>query len=267
MVDTADEHGWHIFPIKPNLSWSSEPVRPAEVAEALARALLARKAVLEDAEYNKIVPNVFIVEVDPENHSRRYALIEPRLLAQWRERLLETLTTANSRQGRREFRFGGRVSLALRMSDDLEPGRARVLARIEPDAVEETALDCRLETLPPGESWPLRKGIVTIGREPACEVHLTHPLVQEKRLVSGQHAYLQCDEGQVWLFDGTPSGGSSTNGTFVNGHRVPSHGRQLRDGDLIVLAALDPDDPSPDVPGAAALRFVVDEADPANGSV
>jgi hypothetical protein len=53
----------------------------------------------------------------------------------------------------------------------------------------------------------------------------------------------------------------------VNGHRVPSHGRQLRDGDLIVLAALDPDDPSPDVPGAAALHFVVDEADPANGSV
>lgn len=267
MIDPADERGWHIFPVNPNLSWSSEPVRPAEVAEALARALLSRKAMLEDAEYNKIVPNVFIVEIDPENHARRYALIEPRLMAQWREKLLETLTTANSRQGRREFRFGGRVSLELRRADDLEPGRARILARIEPDAVEKTSLPCRLETVPPGERWPLRKGTVTIGREPACEVHLADPLVQEKRLVSGQHAYLQCDEGQVWLFDGTPAGGSSTNGTFVNGHRVPAHGRQLRDDDLIVLAALDPDAPSPDVPGAAALRFVEEEVESIDGSV
>lgn len=265
MADPPSESGWHVFPVSPNLSWSSEPIRPAEVAEALARALLSRKGILEDAAYNKIVPNAFIIEVDPENYARRYSLIEPRLMAQWREKLLETLTTANSRQGRREFRFGGRVSLELRRSDDLEPGRARVLARIEPDAIEQKGLPYRLETLPKGESWPLRKGIVTIGREPACEVHLADPVLQEKRLVSGQHAYLQCDEGQVWLFDGTPAGGSSTNGTFVNGHRVPAHGRQLRDGDLIVLAALDPDDPRPDVPGAAALRFFEEEPEAADG--
>jgi hypothetical protein len=263
-AETKGDSGWHVHPIRPRLSWSSEPVRPAEVAEALSRAMLAPAAMLEDAEYNKIVPNRFIIEVDPENHARRYALIEPRLMAQWRERLLEALTTANSRQGRREFRFGGRVSLELRRSEDVQPGRARVLARIEPDAPEETALPYHLETLPPAEHWPLRKGIVTIGREPVCEVQLADPTVQEKRLVSGQHAYLQCDEGQVWLFDGTPAGQPSTNGTFVNGKRVPANGRQLRDGDVIVLAALDPDNPSPDVPGTAALLFVV-ESESAHG--
>ena len=101
------------------------------------------------------------------------------------------------------------MSLALRPADDLEPGRARVLARIEPDAPADTALPYHLESLPPAERWALRKGIVTIGRDPVCEVHLAGPEVQAKRLVSGQHAYLQCDEGQVWLFDGSPAGGAS----------------------------------------------------------
>ncbi|HUF38588.1 MAG TPA: FhaA domain-containing protein [Anaerolineales bacterium] len=258
--------GWHARPVRPRLPWSSEPVRPAEVAEALTRAMLSPKTMLEDARYNKIVANRFLIEVDPENHAQRYALIEPRLLAQWREGLLEALSTANSRQGRREFRFGGRVSLELRVSEDLAPGQARVLARIEPDPPGEAAPGYRLESVPQGEGWPLRTGIVTIGREPACEVHLVDRTVQEKRLVSGQHAYLQCDEGQVWLFDGTPAGQPSTNGTYVNGDRVPAGGRQLRDGDLIVLAALDPDDPRPDTPGAAALRFLAAD-ETADGSV
>jgi pSer/pThr/pTyr-binding forkhead associated (FHA) protein len=90
--------------------------------------------------------------------------------------------------------------------------------------------------------------------------------VQEKRLVSGQHAYLQCDEGQVWLFDGAPAGGVSTNGTFVNGVRVPAHGSRLQDGDVIVLAALDPENPKPDVPGTATLRFIVEDRTTADGS-
>ncbi len=267
MSESKFENGWHIYPIKPQLSRSFEPVRPAEVSEALSRAMLSRQAMLEDAEYNKIVPNRFIVEIDPENHARRYALIEPRLMAQWREKLLEALTTANSRQGRREFRFGGRVSLELRTADDLDPGRARVLARIEPDAVDETSLPYSLESLPPAFRWPLRKGIVTIGRDPVCEVHLADVVVQEKRLVSGQHAYLQCDEGQVWLFDGAPTGGASTNGTFVNGLRVPAQGSRLRDGDVIILATLDPEHPNPDVPGTATLRFIVEDRTTADGSV
>ena len=266
MVDTEGESTWIVYPVRPRRSWSSEPVRPAEVGEALSRAMLSPKAMLEDARYNKIVPNRFIIEVDPENHARRYALIEPRLLAQWREGLPEALTTANSRQGRREFRFGGRVSLELRLSEALSPGHARVLARIEPDAPDAPAPGFRLETVPPAESWPLRNGIVTIGREPMCEIQIADRTVQEYRLVSGQHAYLQCEEGQVWLFDGTPAGQPSTNGTYVNGARVPAGGRRLRDGDLIVLAALDPDDPRQDTPGVAALRFTAED-ETADGSV
>ena len=266
MTEPIDETGWHVRMVGPKMPWSSEPVRPAEVADALCRVMLSPDAALEDVDYNKIVPNRFIVEVDPENHARRYALIEPRVMAQWREKLLEALTTANSRQGRREFRFGGRVSLELRQSKSLKPGHARVLGRIEPDKPEETALPYQLETVPPAKNWPLRKGTVTIGRDPECEVHLADPDVQEKRLVSGQHAYLKCDVGQVWLFDGTPAGQPSTNGTFVNGKRVPANGRRLLDGDLIVLAALDPDNPQPDTPGTVALRFVV-QYESSDGSV
>lgn len=259
MSNPGKETGWVVHAVKPRLSLTPEPVRPAEVSEALSKAVLSPKGVLEDAAYNKIVPNRFIVEVDPENHARRFALIEPRLIGQWREKLLETLTTANSRQGRREYRFGGPVMLELRTAGDLAPGHARVLARIEPEAAEEPSLPYRLENPNGAERWPLRKGVVTIGRDPECEVHLADPVLQQKRLVSGQHAYLQCDESQVWIFDGTPGGSSSTNGTFVNGRRVPAGGTQLRHSDLIVLAALDPDHPDPNVPGSALLRFASTE--------
>jgi predicted component of type VI protein secretion system len=79
--------------------------------------------------------------------------------------------------------------------------------------------------------------------------------VQEARLVSGSHAHILYQDGAYALFDGTPGGKRSVNGTFVNGHQVGPGGRRLEDGDIILLASLDPKRPRLDTPGVAALAF------------
>jgi len=120
---------------------------------------------------------------------------------------------------------------------------------------QEMLLPACLELVSGGKRWQLHRGTVTIGREEANDVYLDMEEIQERRLVSGRHAYLRCDEQECWLFDGSPDGKASINGTYVNARPVPSTGRLLADGDAILLAALDPHNPRPDMPGAVTLRF------------
>jgi pSer/pThr/pTyr-binding forkhead associated (FHA) protein len=104
----------------------------------------------------------------------------------------------------------------------------------------------------------LRPGIVTIGRDPSSDIPLTMPGVAEKRMVSSLHAYVRFEGGQYTLFDGSPAGKPSVNGTYVGGRRVPPAGQALKDGDVIVLAAIDPAQPQPGTPGTVTLRFLQD---------
>ncbi|MFL7810038.1 MAG: FHA domain-containing protein, partial [Anaerolineae bacterium] len=62
-------------------------------------------------------------------------------------------------------------------------------------------------------------------------------------------------EDEHVLLDGEPGGKPSTNGTFVNGRRVGTEGKSLEDGDVILLASLDPERPRLDTPGVVALAF------------
>ena len=75
------------------------------------------------------------------------------------------------------------------------------------------------------------------------------------RLVSGQHAYLQCAPGAYRLFDGSSAGLRSVNGTFVNGRPVAPSGQLLQDGDILILASLRPQAPDTETPGVVGLRF------------
>ena len=209
-----------------------------------------------------------MVEVDEQNYLHNYQPIEPRILQQWRERLLEDLETANSRLGRREYSFAGRVEIQVRPVQNLRPNQARVYsqhARTTDQAFpQELLLAACLELVPgtPGAAsvpsakrWQLHRGTVTIGRDEGNDVHLDMEEVQERRLGCGRHAYLRCDEHECWLFDGTPDGKASINGTFVNSRPVPSSGRLLADGDAILLAAPDPRNPKPNLPGTVTLVF------------
>jgi len=68
------------------------------------------------------------------------------------------------------------------------------------------------------ESYPF-----TLGRNPTCDL----PIDSAK--VSREHAVIRREEGQTWIEDL-----GSTNGTFLNGHRVDR--AALSDGDVLVVA-------------------------------
>jgi len=250
--------GWQVRLIKPRLGLLAQANEPAEVSDLLVETMLARESLLEDAEYNKTVPNQFVVEFSPDIYARHYAPLEKVISQQWRERLLNHLATANSRQGRREFRFAGQVEVEIRPAPDLEPGQLRIRSRWQAEAPGNPlpgVLPACLELLPAGKPFQLRAGVVTIGRERTCDIFLDMPRVQELRLVSGQHAYVHCLPEAYRLFDGAPNGLPSVNGTFVNGRPVPAGGQLLRDGDILILAAVRPLSPSLDTPGVVGMRF------------
>lgn len=244
----------HIMPIR--LGGGDRPLLPADVNRHLREAMLDKQNWLEDVNYGKIVPNVFVVEVGEDNYRRNYAPIAQQVRQQWRDRLLTALNVANSRHGRRTYRFGGSVRLEIRPAADLAQHEVRVRSRIEPDAeaAPAPAQPC-LEAVGGRRRWPLRGDLIIIGRSSKSDIYLDDPDVQEQRLVSSRHAYLRRRDGRYLLYDGSPDGKASLNGTYVNDREVHDEGYALQDGDLIVLAAVDPAQPRPDTPGVAALRF------------
>jgi hypothetical protein len=264
-LENPEAH-WQINWLKPRLPWNKQAIRPAEIGDGLCKAMTARKNILEDANYNKVVPNHYVVELSPENYTHHYEPLGNSLIQQWRDRLVEHLMTANSRLGRKEYRFGGQLLIELRSVSGLKDSHARILCRVAPDLesvdgeISPTTQDrgkevAFLELIDEDRSWPLYSGNNTIGRGEACDVYLDLPQIQEKRLISAQHATIRNEGEQCFLFDGALSGKPSANGTYVNSQRVTEYGVPLQDGDIIVLAAINPGDPRWDTPGVAAFRF------------
>ena len=233
------------------------PILPADVGKHLLKAMWAQKNILEDARYLKVVPNDYLVELNEVNYHHHYQPVETLVCEQWQERLLEALYTANSRQGRKEYRFGGRVCIRLQPTTALDVDEVRIHCQINSEvgvSAREAIAAC-LELLPDEQHWPLREEITVIGRDGTCEVYLDLPLIQQTRLISGQHAYIRQEGNGFYLYDGSPEGKASVNGTFVNDQRLSPAGRLLQEGDIIILAALDPHQPRVDTPGVAAFRF------------
>ena len=149
----------------------------------------------------------------------------------------------------------------MRPGPDLEPGQVRLLLRLQmhapaaPEPPAPSPLPACLVLLPAGRTWRLRTGLLTLGRDPRCDIAFDLPGVQELRLVSSQHAYLQCAPSAYRVFDGTPQGLPSVNGTYVNGRPVPPQGHLLQAGDQLILAAVHRHAPRADTPGVVALRF------------
>lgn len=261
MITPNDGEGWQTKLIGPRLPWGSRPLRPAELAENLSDIMLASENLLEDAEYNKIVPNQYVVEINRSHHARYFQPIEKEVVQQWRAQLLERLATANSRQGRNEYRLAGPLHIEIRPMEDLSPVQVRVLYRFQASkngARSEAALPACIKSLAGGRSWPLHPGIITIGRAKDCDITLDLPVIREKRLVSAHHAYLLCEPDRYRIFDGSPDGRPSLNGTFVDYQPVEPEGHLLQDGDIIILAAVDRHHPRTDTPGIVALRFDLD---------
>ncbi len=231
-------------------------VRPADINRHLEAAMLDRQQLLEDVNYGKIVPNEYLVEVGPQTYEQRFRPIAADLTSQWQRRLLDALNTANGRQGSRVYRFGGPVVVHLRAAADVPEDEVRIRSRVNNEQAVAAAVGVPcLQRLPRGRSWPLQAALVTVGRSQQNDIVLDEPEIQNRRLVSSQHAYLRCRGDRCHLYDGSPDGKPSLNGTYVNGERISTDGRLLRDGDIVVLAASDPQNPRPDAPGVAGFVF------------
>ncbi len=257
--------GWQVRVLRRGWPFGAAEMRPADVGNDLAGLMLSTGSVLEDVNYSKIVPNRFIIEVNDDNYARNYQPIAGRIIQQWTERLLRRLMTANSRLGRREYRFAGRVMLEIRPVNNLPPSQARVIYRIdtdEPDggpgirSAANSGQAC-LQMLPGGPRYTLNGPMVSIGRDAGCDIRLDMPAVQQARLVSGRHATIRVEGGRFILHDGAPYGKPSLNGTFVNGRAVPQGGYPLQNGDTVILASLDPNQPRSDTPGVVTFRFSI----------
>ena len=260
MNQATDGPLWRSRLLKRRLPWDASPIRPTEIADGLCEAALARENLLEDAEYHKISPNLFVVEVSQENYQLNYLPLRSQILDQWKDRLLNCMLTVNNRQGRNEYRFAGAVRTEIRPVAGLKASQARILCthqsgETDQDSADGAALPACLISEDGSKAWPLRLGLVTIGRNVACDVYLDSPEVQRKKLVSGVHAYLYCQENNFRLYDGSPDGRPSRNGTFVNLARVPQSGVALNEGDQILLAVTNPARPDPQVSGVAVLWF------------
>jgi hypothetical protein len=231
-------------------------VRPADINRHLEAAMLDRQNLLEDVNYGKIVPNEYLVEVGPRTYEQRFRPIAADLTNQWQRRLLDALNTANGRQGSRVYRFGGPVVVHLRAAADVPEDEVRIRSRVNNEQAVAAAVGVPcLQRLPRGRSWPLQGALVTLGRSRQNDIYLDEPEIQNRRLVSSQHAYLRCRGERCHLYDGSPDGKPSLNGTYINGERIGTDGRLLRDGDVVVLAASDPQNPRPDAPGVAGFVF------------
>ena len=258
MSQPLDGPFWRSRMLDRRLPWNADPIRPSEIGDGLCEAALARENLLEDAEYHKVSPNWFVVEVSQENYQLNYLPLQDQILGQWKDKLLNCLLTANNRQGRNEFRFMGAVRVEIRPVQGLKPSQARILCSIQAGEIGPSQVSACLQSADGSKAWPLRPGVVTMGRDAACDVYIDSPEVQRKKLVSSLHAYIHCQEGSYRLFDGSTNGRPSKNGTFVNLARVPQSGVVLKEGDQILLAVSDPSRPDPQAAGVAVLWFRLD---------
>lgn len=233
------------------------PLLPADVSRHLAKAMLTRDRVIEDADYKKVVPNDYIVELNQDNYAPHYQPIEGELRQRWQAKLSEVLDTANRPLGRQVYKLGGPLRVQVRPRADLTASAVRILAQITP-ATDFTATlhqSACLELVPHAQRWSLRSGRTTIGRDPQCDIYLDLPAIQQNRLVSGRHASIVVRNGKYHLLDGATDGEPSINGTFVNGQRVEREGRVIQDGDMLILGALNPTAPEAETSGIVRLRF------------
>src|SRR3569833_234638 len=84
-----------------------------------------------------------------------------------------------------------------------------------------------------GQTELFEKTVVAVGRHPASDLQFDPKVDLD---VSTRHGEIRGDNGRYEVVDNR-----STNGTFVNGERIPSGGsRELRSGDVIGFGSQGP---------------------------
>lgn len=193
-------------------------VEPVEVAAALTREAEDKKAILGAGRV--LVPNSYVVELSPGDSDRLREYDEP-----LRQELATMLSEAAVEQG---WSFVGPVEVVFTEVEDLGTGTFRVRGTVvagEVAAPPVSAVPLRAGRTPfvqVGERQYLLAATTVLGRGEDVDIPLTDIGA------SRRHAELIVVDGRVELHDL-----GSTNGTLVNGQRVPS--ATLTDGDQITV--------------------------------
>jgi pSer/pThr/pTyr-binding forkhead associated (FHA) protein len=200
------------------------------VVQKLASAM--KSNLVEDAEGNKLVPNVFTLVVNPESADRWQ---QPSLL----DAMINSLKIVGEEAG---LKFSAPPTISIVQNSQQQESAVEVVASHKLEA----AADTRGMT-PANESsenegnglfpqnaflivdgvkvFPLTKSVINIGRR------LDNQLVIDDPRVSRNHAQLRAIKGRFVIFDL-----NSTGGTFVNGQRTSQS--VMYPGDVISLAGV-----------------------------
>jgi hypothetical protein len=182
---------------------------PIEIGRKLTREMDDNRSV--DVRGRTVVPNAFVVRVDPADRDR-FAEIE--------EHLCRELADAAREHARDEgYAFLGPVAVELETDERLHTGSFRIDARLREGA---SGVGAGSLLLPNNERYVLADHAVAIGRSPESDITIVDSNV------SRQHAEIQPrGDGFIVVDLG------STNGTRVNGVRVAE--RELQDGDELAF--------------------------------
>ena len=192
-------------------------VEPVEVAAAITREAEDKKAILGAGRV--LVPNSYVVDLSAADADRLREYDEP-----LRKELATMLSESAVEQG---WSFVGPVEVAFAEVDDLGTGTFRVrgtvvAGEVSPPPAAAVPLRPGRPYLQIGERLHSLSGATVLGRGEDVDIPLTDIGA------SRRHAEVVVLDGRVELHDL-----GSTNGTLVNGQRVPS--ATLTDGDQITV--------------------------------
>lgn len=197
-------------------------LKPVDISSALFRVMDDQTQVPEEASpetANPVAPNVFIVRVSP---SDLESLSEDGL-----EAITEELVrNATDHAAEQNYVLAGPVSVTFEASEDETAGMLEVFAEVKRGSVAPATGATPSPTHPiidvDGEKWLLTEEVTVIGRSSQADIQV------DDSGISRKHAEFRITPTGVILTDL-----GSTNGTYVEGHRVEA--ASLLDGNQITI--------------------------------
>ena len=200
------------------------------VVQKLASAV--KNNLVEDADGNKHMPNIFTLIVNPKSAERWQ---QPKLL----EAMINSLKIVSEEAG---LKYSDTPTISILQSAQQEESSIDVVASHKLESVEETrgmtpvneeATDATKQRIAHNaflivdgvKVFPLTESVINIGRR------LDNQLVIDDPRISRNHAQLRSIKGRYVIFDL-----NSTGGTFVNGQRTSQS--VMYPGDVISLAGV-----------------------------
>lgn len=192
-------------------------LKPVEIASAIRRDMDDRTAALSRG--RTVVPNTFSVELSTKDFDQ---------VQDWGEEAMsqEMVEVATEHARSQNYVFVGPVDVTFTSAEDLDPGRFRVHSSSRRGAVAPATTAGPASRHPildiDGQRYLLTGPVTVIGRGSEADI------IVDDAGVSRRHLEIRVTEGGVIATDM-----GSTNGSFVEGHRIEA--ATLVDGNTMTI--------------------------------